>query len=84
MAQHKTLAEVRDKLRLSKLAAQTELLTTDLDLRELSMFNRQFRKPMRIEESVVAGTVHRTITGASTVVSWAIRRISILTVFGSG
>ena len=67
MAQHKTLAEVRDKLRLSKLAAQTELLTTDLDLRELSMFNRQFRKPMRIEESVVAGTVHRTITGASTV-----------------
>lgn len=66
MAKHKTLAEVREKLKLSKLAAQTELLDTDLDLQELSLFNRQFA-PMRIEEAVIAGSIHRTIEGASTV-----------------
>ena len=62
----KPIEEIRDKLQLSKISGQTQLLSTDLDLRELSLITRKL-EPYRIEEAIVAGTVNRTIEGASTV-----------------
>lgn len=62
----KTLADSRDRLKLSKLSAQAQLVSTDIDLKELKLFTPKLPE-YRIEEAVVAGSVNRTIVGASTV-----------------
>ena len=62
----KRLADTRQKLQLSRLESQTELLSDDLDLDELSFITRTLPS-MRFEEAVISANISRTIEGASTV-----------------
>jgi murein DD-endopeptidase MepM/ murein hydrolase activator NlpD len=62
----KSIAKVRNKLSLSKLAGQKELLSTDLDLSQIAFITRKL-PVMRFDEAVIDGNVIRTIEGASTV-----------------
>jgi hypothetical protein len=61
----KTLKDVKQKLSLSKLEGETELLSEDMDLSQLAFRSRL--PAFRFEEAVVSGEVSRTIEGASTV-----------------
>ena len=54
------------KLQVSKLDAQKQLLTTDLDLRSLKLAHKG-KASLDITESVLGGEIVRTIEGASTV-----------------
>jgi uncharacterized protein YukE len=63
----KSINKSRDRLQLSRLDSQKELLSDDLDLTQLSFITKTL-PAMRFEESVVSGEVNRTIEGASTVV----------------
>jgi len=62
----KTLKQVRGKLQLSKLEADKQLLSHDIDLTELSFITRRL-PAMRFEQAVVSADITRTIEGASTV-----------------
>jgi len=62
----KRLKDVRQKLQLSRLENQTELLSDDLDLDALSFITRNLPN-FRFEEAVISANIHRTIEGASTV-----------------
>ena len=62
----KSVKKIRNKLSLSKLAAQKELLSHDLDLTQLAFITRKL-PVMRFDEAVIEGRVNRTIEGASTV-----------------
>lgn len=62
----KTLKEVRDKLELSKLDGQTELLSNDLDLTDLAFITKKLPN-MAFDEAITDGSITRTIEGASTV-----------------
>lgn len=66
MTKSKSLKDARERLPLSHLDSQRELLSDDIDLTELSLISSRLT-PMRIEEAVIAGTINRTIEGASTV-----------------
>lgn len=66
MPKHKTLKDVRQKLELSHLDSQRELLADDVDLTQLSFITRNL-PPLRFDELVVDGEITRTIEGASTV-----------------
>lgn len=62
----RTLADVRQRLQLSKLDGQKELLSDDIDLSEIAFITKKL-PVMRFEEAVLAAEINRTIEGASTV-----------------
>jgi hypothetical protein len=62
----KSLKKVRQKLQLSKLEADTQLLSKDLDLSELAFITKRL-PVMRFDQAVTDGGITRTIEGASTV-----------------
>jgi hypothetical protein len=62
----KSIKRVRNKLSLSKLDSQRELLSHDLDLSQLAFITRKL-PVMRFDQAVTGGEVSRTIEGASTV-----------------
>lgn len=62
----KSIKRIRNKLQLSHIAGQKQLLSTDIDLTQIAFITRRL-PTMRFEESVVDGDIVRTIEGASTV-----------------
>jgi len=63
----KSINKARNKLALSKLDSQRELISEDLDISQLAFITRKL-PTMRFDESVTNGEVVRTIEGASIVV----------------